>query len=205
MKNIRPLKFKIHNKESLFDGFFQLNRYQIQHELFAGGWNKPFRREVFERGQAVAVLLLDLKKESLVLIEQFRPGAIDTEGGDSNPWLLELVAGMIEENELPEDVVKRETLEEAGCEVIRLTKICEYFVSPGGSSEKIWLYLGEINAENLGEFGGLAEENEDIKIHLLTVEKAFNLLDNNRINNAMTLIGLQWLRLNWGKRAHFWL
>lgn len=194
-------KFEIIKKESLYKGFFQLNRYLLRHQMFSGEWSDQFDREVFERGHAAAVILLDLAQEKLVLVEQFRPGVVES---DESPWILELVAGMIEEGETPQSVVKRESIEEASCHVGRLMKICDYWVSPGGTSERVWLYLGEIDCQNLPKFGGLVDENEDIKIHQLPAAMVFDLLDNGKINNAMTLIAIQWLKLNWKNRANFW-
>ncbi|TQV86988.1 NUDIX domain-containing protein [Aliikangiella coralliicola] len=200
MSNPIRMNYKKLAKESMYQGFFELNRYTFCYEMFKGGWSQPFQREVFERGHAAAVLLLDPVANLLVLVEQFRPGAVETE---ADPWLLELVAGIIEENEKPEDVVFRESVEEAGCEVKNVTKICEYLVSPGGTTERIWLYLGEIDASRLPEYAGLEEENEDIKIHKIPVSKAFEMLDGGEINNAMTLISLQWLKLHWHEKESF--
>jgi len=194
-------KFKLVSKEPLYQGFFSLERYQLKYKQFDGQWSEEFSREIFERGNAAAALLLDPQKDILVMVEQFRPGAVATE---SHPWLLELVAGIIEPGELPEGVVVRESEEEAGCQVKNVQKITEYLVSPGGTTERIWLYLGEISAENLPEFAGLEHEHEDIKVHQIPVEKAFQMLEQGKINNAMTLIALQWLKLNWHKKGEFW-
>jgi ADP-ribose pyrophosphatase len=196
-----PLKFEKLQKESLYRGFFELNRYTFKHQQFAGGWSEPFQREIFERGHASAALLLDRPRERIVMVEQFRPGAIDTQ---SNPWLLEPVAGIIESGEHPEEVVKREALEEAGCQVGRLHKICEYLVSPGGSTERIWLYLAEIDSANLPQLGGLEHEQEDILIHQIPVAHAFDMLNKGQFNNAMSLIAIQWLKLNWAKIDEIW-
>jgi ADP-ribose pyrophosphatase len=206
MSKSKPLKFEILEKESLYKGFFQLNRYTIKNELFAGGWSDTFQREIFERGHASAVLLLDPKLDIVVLVEQFRPGAavFDRNDADSNAWVLELVAGMIESGESPEGVARRESIEEASCQISRLSKICEYLVSPGGTTEKIWLFLGEVDASKIPDYAGLAEEHEDIKIHKLAVEEAFKQLEIGQINNAMALIGLQWLKINWHRKAEFW-
>jgi ADP-ribose pyrophosphatase len=206
MSKSKPLKFEILEKESLYKGFFQLNRYTIKNELFAGGWSETFQREIFERGHASAVLLLDPNLEVVVLVEQFRPGAaiFDRNDNDTNAWVLELVAGMIESGQSPESVAKRESVEEAGCHITRLSKICEYLVSPGGTTEKIWLFLGEVDASQIPDYAGLVEEHEDIKIHKIPVEEAFELLEGGRINNAMALIGLQWLRINWSRKSELW-
>ncbi|MGB0495528.1 MAG: NUDIX domain-containing protein [Kangiellaceae bacterium] len=190
------MQFDVLKKESVYDGFFKLNRYHIKNELFEGGWSSEFTREIFERGHAAAILLFDPKLEKLVLVEQFRPGAMESE---ASPWLMELVAGMIENDEKPENVAIRESLEEAGCEVSRIRKICEYLVSPGGTTERIWLYIGEVDASSLPDYAGLDVENEDIKIHVVDVSLAFDWLNEGRLNNAMTLIALQWFKINWHK------
>ncbi len=186
------MDYKISRKENLYKGFFQLNRYSIANELFSGGFSKTYTREIFERGNAAAILLLDEQRDKLVLVEQFRPGAIGTE---LNPWLIETVAGIVEPNESPEEVVVREAYEESGAEVMRLRKICDYLVSPGGTTERIWLFIGEIDSQNIPEFAGLEEENEDIKVHCVAVDEAFSWLDSGKINNAMSIIALQWLKL----------
>lgn len=192
----KKLKFDCENKEKLYDGFFQLNRYTFKNQLFAGGWSESYQREIFERGHAGAVLLLDLERKTLVLVEQFRPGAVETE---SNPWLVELVAGIIEPGEQPDEVVRREAVEEAACKVERLHKICEYLVSPGGTTERIHLYLGEVDSRNLPQLAGLDNEHEDILIHKVSVTQAFESLEAGEFRNGMTLIAMQWLKLNWDR------
>ena len=188
------MQFEILEKESLHKGFFKLNKYHIRNELFDGGWSPVFTREIFERGYAAAILLFDPKLETLVFVEQFRPGAMESE---KSPWLIELVAGMIENDEKPEDVAVRESEEEAGCKVKRIRKICEYLVSPGGTTERIWLYIGEIDSSNLPKYAGLDDENEDIKIHTVSIKETFEWLESGRLNNAMTLIAVQWFKINW--------
>ncbi len=195
------MEFKIIAIESLYKGFFSMNKYTLSNQLFQGGWSEEYTREVFERGNAAAVLLYDPQKQQVVFVEQFRPGAIN---GDGSPWLMELVAGIIETDESPSDVVRRESVEEAGCEITRLTKICDYWVSPGGTSEKIWLYLGEIDSSQLPEFAGLECEHEDIKVHQVPIAEAFEALDNGQLNNAMSIIALQWLKLKILTKSTLW-
>lgn len=195
------MQYKIHDKENVYSGFFKLNKYHLSNQLFRGGWSDQYSREIFERGHAAAVLLFDRKQDRLVFVEQFRPGAIATE---KSPWLMELVAGMIEKGEQPEEVVRRETLEEAGGSVLRLQKICEYLVSPGGSTERIWLYLGEVDSHTLANYAGLDFEHEDIKIHCVSTQTAFEWLDSGRLNNAMTIIAVQWLKLHFIDQDKFW-
>lgn len=175
-----------------FKNYFQVGIYQIKHRLFAGGWSKIITREVFERGNAVAVLPYDPVLDQVVLLEQFRIGALKDE---RSPWLLELVAGMYCSGEKPEEVAKRETKEETGLELLDLIPICHYWVSPGGCTERTMIFCGIVNAKNANGIHGLLEENEDINIHVFDVDEAFHLMKAGVINNASTMIALQWLQL----------
>lgn len=195
------MEFKILKKEPLYHGFFRLNRYTLSTQLFEGGWSQEYSRELFERGDAAAILLYDAARELIILVEQFRAGAALSQ---QSPWLMELVAGMIESNESPESVARREAEEEAGCSVGRLTKICDYWVSPGGTTEKIWLFLGEIDSDNLPEYAGLEDENEDIKVHKVPIKQAFEWIADGKVNNAMSIIALQWLQLKLLSKSTLW-
>jgi ADP-ribose pyrophosphatase len=168
-------------------------RYQLRYRLFNGGWSQVIIREVMERKSAVGVLLYDPLLDQVVLIEQFRPGAM---ANPQSPWLIEIVAGVIEANDDPKNVVNREAHEEAGCEILDLYPICEYFVSPGGSNEYFHLYCGRIDASNAGGIHGLAEENEDIRTFTLPTDEALKLLHDGKIKTSPAIISLQWLQLN---------
>ncbi len=176
-----------------YDGFFRLYRYRLRHRLFAGGWTPVICRELFERGHAVAVLPYDPCRDAVVLIEQFRIGALEAGGG---PWLLECVAGMIEVGESPQAVAHREAAEEAGCALMELEFISEYLVSPGGTSERITLYCGRVDTNGVGGIHGLPEEHEDIRVTVVSFEQAMALLRKGRINSAAPIIALQWLAMN---------
>ncbi|MFZ5756973.1 MAG: NUDIX domain-containing protein [Pseudomonadota bacterium] len=181
-------------REPLYRGFFRLERFRVRHRLFAGGWSNEFLREVFVRHEASVVLLFDPAQDVVVMVEQFRAPAI---GKVANPWLLELVAGLIDkDSETPEDVARREAVEEAGCEILALLPIARYLPSPGGSDEFVHLFLGLVDSEGVGGLHGLADENEDIRVHRVPLATARVLLESGRINNAATLIALQWLLLN---------
>ncbi|MCW8983112.1 MAG: NUDIX domain-containing protein, partial [Gammaproteobacteria bacterium] len=130
-------KIELLECETGYQGFFRLERYRLRHRLFAGGMSPTITRELFERGHAAAILLYDPDLDQIVLVEQFRIGALNARGG---AWLYEIVAGIIESGEEGEAVARRESVEEAGCEVGRVEKICDYLVSPGGTSETISLY-----------------------------------------------------------------
>ncbi|MEA2118248.1 NUDIX domain-containing protein [Halovibrio sp. HP20-50] len=177
-------------RETLHQGFFRLEALELRHRLFEGGWSEPIRREVHSRFDAVGVLLYDPERDLLVLIEQFRAGAID----DSvSPWKLELVAGLVEDGESLEDVARREAWEEAGCKVAELTKLHTYYPSPGACNEQVTLFCGLVDTQGLGGIHGLDEEHEDIRVHVMPFANAWELLTQGRLDNAMCLIGLHWL------------
>jgi len=186
-------EFKILNKEAMHAGFFRLNKYQIQHTLFSGGWSEVLTRELFERGNCVAVLLYDPNKDKVVIIEQFRLGPIDE---PENAWMLEIVAGIIDAGETAEQVAYRETEEEAGCVVKKMHYINEFYTSPGGASEKISLFYGEVNADDIGGLHGLAHEHEDILVKTVDFEVAYQMIQDGRIESAIPIIAIQWLALN---------
>ncbi len=187
---------QIIDQHTVFQGFFRINKYQIKHKLFAGGWSETFSREMFERGHAVVVLPYCVKTDRVVLVEQFRLGAAAT---STSPWLLEAVAGMIGEGEAYEDVARREALEEAGLTLGRLWPMLSYLSSPGGTTERIHLYLGELTGEIPSGVFGLPEEHEDIKVHVFSRKDAMRLLQSGKIDNAATVIALQWLELHHAK------
>lgn len=168
-------------------------------------------REIFERGHAACCLLYDPDLEKLVLIEQFRTGAYAAlaspwfDEAETSPWLIEIVAGIIEQGEDPEAVIRREALEEAGCEIGQIEPLFHYLVSPGGSSESMFVFVGRVDASNAGGVHGLAYEGEDIRVLAVDVQEAFEMLDQGRIFNSMTLIPLQWFRAHHGDLRSRWL
>jgi len=177
-------------RETLHQGFFRLEALELRHRLFEGGWSEPMRREVHTRFDAVGVLLYDPERDLVVLIEQFRAGAIDDA---VSPWKLELVAGLVEKGETLEDVARREAWEEAGCKVTELTKLHTYYPSPGACNEQVTLFCGLVDCQGLGGIHGLDEEHEDIRVHVMPFANAWELLTQGRLDNAMCLIGLHWL------------
>ncbi|WP_313056002.1 NUDIX domain-containing protein [Pseudomonas lopnurensis] len=188
-----PSKFEIVEREHCFRGFYRLDRLHLRHELFSGEMGGVISRELFVRHDAVCVLPYDPQRDRVVLIEQFRVGAL---GKVENPWLIELVAGLIDKDEQPEDVARREAVEEAGLELGALWPVSQYFPSPGGSDERVYLYVGRCNSEGVDGVFGLAEEGEDIRVHVWTLPEALQAVDDGRIDNAASIIALQWLALN---------
>ena len=186
---------EIISKRTLFNGFFKLDEYTFKHRLFAGGWSGEISREVFERGNAAALLAYDPRLDQVVLIEQIRIPAIAT---SNQPWLLELIAGMVDKaGEDPREVVKREAQEEAGITLGRCQHIMNFLISPGGTTEAVDLYVGEVDATLAHGVHGLASEGEDIRVHVVTRDAAYRMVQRGRINNAATVIGIQWLQLNY--------
>jgi ADP-ribose diphosphatase len=177
----------------VFQGYFRLVRYRLRHRLFDGGMSGELTRELFDRGHAAVVLPYDPVREEVVLVEQFRLGALEPEG---DPWLLEPVAGIIEPGEEAPEVARREALEEAGLELLDLVPVGSYFPSPGASSEICAAYVARIDARGAGGLFGLADHGEDVKAHVVPLASALAWLEDGRIRVASTLITLQWLALN---------
>lgn len=195
-------QFEILDTHTVYDGFFKLERYELKHTLFAGGWSQPLQRELFRRNNCVGVLLYDPNRDEVVMLEQFRVGAmLHTE----QAWLLEIVAGGIEEGETPEEVAYREAEEEAGCTIEELILISEFYTSPGGASEKLSLFCGKVDSTNVGGIYGLAEEDEDILVSVISFDEAYNLLEQGRIESGIPIIAIQWLALNRDKLRAKWL
>lgn len=192
---------QIRSHETAYKGYFRIDRYRLRHKQFKGGMGVEIRREVFERGHAVGVILYDPARDSVVLIEQFRIGALHA---GRAPWVTEIVAGVIDPNESADEVARRETREEAGCDVLDLVPIYDYFVSPGCSSETVQLFCGRIDSRGIGGIHGLPDEGEDIRVSVVALEEALSDLDNGRINTSLGIIGLQWLALNRAKLRKKW-
>lgn len=184
---------EIISREPLYTGFFRLEKFHVRHRRFAGGWIGPFTREVFVRHEAAVVLLFDPARDVVVMIEQFRAPAV---GRVDNPWLLELVAGLLDKDEPAEEVARREAVEEAGCDILALLPIARYMPSPGACDELVHLFVGIIDSEGVGGLHGLPDEHEDIRVHCVPFAEARTLLETGRVNNAATIIALQWLVLN---------
>lgn len=186
----------------VYRGFFGVRKLTLRHKLFAGGWSEPFSRELFERGDAVAVLPWDPVRDEIIMVEQFRAGAI--RNADS-PWMLELLAGIVESNENDIDVVHREAKEEAGCVLGAIKPIATFYPSAGGCSEQIRLFVGRVVEAGVGGVHGLEHENEDLLVHAVSRQDALQMLDADQINNGHTLIALQWLARHGEALRQEWL
>ena len=197
-----PRDVEIVERERAFDGYFTVDRLTIRHELYGGGWSPPLVREVLSRGHAVAVLPYDPVRNELVFVEQFRIAAHqayregEAQVADTGAWLLECIAGIVEPGEDPLEVAKRESLEEAGCTVDDLMRVRECLTSPGCLTESVGFYCGRTDAADVGGIHGLSSEGENIRVVKLTPDEAFVRLEDGRINNAFTIIAVEWFRAN---------
>jgi ADP-ribose pyrophosphatase len=195
---MREKKFKILGKELIHSGFCHLEKFTLQNKLFSGAWSMPYTRELLIKPRVAAALPYDPVLDRVILIEQFRVGAFEDE---DSPWLLEVVAGIMDRDSETslEQLIRRELQEEAGVEARELLHICDYWVSPGASTEKVKLFCAKVDSTKAPAFCGISEENEDIKVHVLPREEAFVWLQNGKIKNSAAIIAIQWLALNWEK------
>jgi len=194
-------------EEVSFKGFYRLNTLTLRHKLFLGGWSKPVSRELFKRHDAVGILLYDPLLDAVALVEQFRVGVFGSDVARKNnrsPWILELVAGLIDKEEIPAEVAKRESLEESGLVVQEIEPIGEYYSSPGGSNEYFYLFVGKADLAEAGGVHGLDDEGEDIKVHLIALDELWSKLDSGQLTNAHTLIAVQWLKLHYRELKSRW-
>jgi len=149
----------------------------------------------------VAMLPYDPHLDQVVLIEQFRIGALHDPNG---PWMTEIVAGMIAEGETAEAVARRESIEESGCEITDLQRICRYYPSPGACSETIELFCGRVDASRAGGIHGLDHENEDIRVMTVGFDEAMSWIESGRLNSAAVIMALQWLAMNKTRLLNVW-
>ena len=194
--------FEILKTETAYQGFLQLNRYQLRHDLFAGGVSPVIGRERIEGYNASSVLLYDPNLDQVVMIEQFRIGAM---ADPRRAWLLEIVGGLIEGDESAEAVAQREAFEEAGCEIQDLIPICDFWVSPGYTTERIFLFCGRVDASNAGGIHGLDNEGEDIRVEVMQAADVISELYGGRVNSTSAIVAVQWLAMNRDKLRKKWL
>lgn len=188
-------------RRTVFQGYFRVDLYRLRHKLFGGGLSAEITREVFERGHAAAVLPYDPVRDEVLLIEQFRPGAL---AAGWHPWVIEPVAGIIEPGESLTDVVQREAHEEAATVIQDIMPIYHYLTSPGGTSETCALFCGRVDAAGAGGIHGLPGEHEDIRVMVVPFAETLAWLDSGKLNNALLIIALQWLALNHDKVRANW-
>ncbi len=173
-----------------YKGFFRITVRTLRHELFDGSMGPEITREVFERGNAVAVLPYDPVRDEVLLIRQFLPGAW---AGGHAPRPIMAVAGMVDkENEESAEVARREAGEEAGVAIGRIEPAQAFLPSPGGSSERIETFVAEADLSGAGGVHGVATEHEDIRVEVMPAAEAIARLDRGEIEAGPAVVLLLW-------------
>ena len=183
---------KIQSREYLFRGFIQVEKVSLQHRLFNQTEYTPvIQRELIHRPEAAGVLIYDDAQQKFALIEQFRVGAMDD---SDSAWQLEIIAGVLDGDESPESCIRRESLEESGCEIDKLQHLFSFYPSAGACSELFHLYSAHANLPEQGGIFGMHDEGENIQLHLIDSSEINNLFSNGRLRNAPVIMALQWLQ-----------
>ncbi|RZF50028.1 NUDIX domain-containing protein [Acinetobacter halotolerans] len=181
----------IESRELLFRGFIQVEKVSLKHRLFDRvDYSPSIQRELVHRPEAAGVLLYNDQQQRFALIEQFRIGAFND--ADS-AWQLEIIAGVLDGDESPESCIRRETLEESGCEITTLKHLFSFYPSAGACSELFHLYVAEVELPINGGIFGEPDEGENIQLHLFDYSQLDVLLHNGRLRNAPVIMALQWL------------
>jgi ADP-ribose pyrophosphatase len=194
-----PRRVEVIEHETPFEGRYRVDRYKLRHETFGGGWGKELTREVMERGNAVGLLPYDPRQDRIVLVEQFRIGAF---AAGRPPWMTEIVAGLVEEGERPEDVARRECREECGCAVEAIVPIMTMMPSAGVLTERVSLFCGRVDSSKAGRQGGVA--GEDIRVLVLPADEVLRRLAAGAFESATTIIALQWFALSRDRLRRAW-
>jgi len=185
--------FEIVRKEELYSGYFRADRWHVRYERHDGTWSDEHGIEVFDRGPATCVLPYDAARDTVVLVEQFRVAAIQT---TAPPWLIEAIAGAMKPGEEPDEVARREAMEEAGLELGHLRKIMAFLPSCGAVTEELHVFIGEADSSTADGYHGLADEHEDIKVHTMPFDEALAMVEDGRIVAANTVVPVLWLALH---------
>ncbi len=189
--NASSRQWQVESRRTLYDGFYRIDSVEFKHDLYRGGSTPVIEREMFVRGNVVGVLPYDPVNDTVALIEQFRIGAMYQ---TPDPWLVEIIAGMIDTNETPEQVAIREAKEEAGIELDSVELVSHYLASPGASPEEVFVYYAQTDLSQVGGTHGLEHEHEDILVKIYPADVAIGMLDTREVRNSLSIIALQWLK-----------
>ncbi|MFW2094658.1 MULTISPECIES: NUDIX domain-containing protein [unclassified Acinetobacter] len=187
-----PNDVEIQSREYAFKGFVQVEKVSLRHRLFnQTEYTTTIQRELIRRKEAAGVLIYNDQQQKFALIEQFRVGAIDD---DVSPWQLEIIAGVLDGDESPESCIRRESVEESGCELNQIRHLFSFYPSAGACDEIFHLYVAQAALPAEGGVFGMPDESENIKLHIIDYSDLCILLQSNRLKNAPVIMALQWLQ-----------
>jgi len=192
MSRTKKRSWQIAEQKTVYEGFYKIESVKYSHSLHSGAMTGTIDVELFVRGDVVGLLPYDPVSDQVALIEQFRIGAMNNK---PDPWLVQIIAGMIDTDETPEQIAIREAKEEAGIDLVDVELISRYIASPGASTEEVFVFYAETDLSQVGGTHGLVEEDEDILVRIMSADDAIALLDSGQIKNALSIIALQWFKL----------
>ncbi|MEH0154614.1 NUDIX hydrolase [Limibacter armeniacum] len=185
-------KVEILEQKRVLNKFLKVDEKVLKFEKFDGTMSEPVNRLSVERGDACAGIIYNREKDQYVLVNQFRHATYEKGPG----WLLEMVAGSIEEGETPESCMIKEIQEESGYKVDHIEHLYTCYASPGSLTERIFIFYAEVMDENkISEGGGVLHEHEDIKVVYYDWDTLWDMLVNGEIEDAKTIIGIQWVKI----------
>lgn len=185
-------KIKILKTEILSDNWYTLNKVTFEYQKNNGTLENQ-SREAYDRGNGATILLYNKESKTVILTKQFRlPTYIN---GNEDGMMIEACAGLLDKDN-PEDCIKRETEEELGYEISDVKKVFEVYMSPGSVTEILYFFIAEYSKSmKINDGGGLEEEQEEIEVLELDINKALEMIDLGEIKDAKTIMLLQHVRL----------
>lgn len=186
-------KVKITGIKNLSNAHYKLDKVDFEFQTKNGNWQNQ-SRECYDRGDGAAILLYNPTKKTVILTKQFRmPSYLN---GNSGGMMIEVCAGMLDKDH-PEACIIKEVEEETGFEISNPKKVFELFSTPGAVTEKIHYFVAEYNdAMKISDGGGLEAEHEEIEVLEINFETAMAMVSNGEINDAKTVVLLQYAKLN---------
>lgn len=185
-------RIRVKSERVLSDNYGTLKSTTFEWRRNDGKW-QTLTRDVFDRGNAAAILPYNLKRRTVVLVRQFR---LPTYLNGHDDLLIEAAAGLLDEAS-PENRIRAEAEEETGYRLHHVHKLFEAYMSPGTVTEKIYFFVAEYEPEmRISDGGGLADEGEDIEVLELAFDEALAMMSDGRIEDAKTIMLLQYAALN---------